>query len=211
MESILTLSHIVLWLLVLTQFLFIAALARQIGVIHVRLWPAGARIMNPGPQVGQAAPPLNTSDVFGNAVTMGAERGKRTLIVFISTQCPVCKDILPNLKTLTRTEGDELEVILVIPNENIEIARRFVSNHRLERIPLTTSTDLVSQYQIGVTPYAVMVDHLGIVRAKGLINNAAQVESLLTATDAGYASIQSYMDTQESLVGEEAAMQKSHA
>lgn len=211
MESILTLSHIVLWLLVLIQFLFIAALARQIGVIHVRLGPAGARMMNPGPQVGQAAPPLNTSDVSGNSVTIGAERGKRTLMVFISTQCPVCKDIIPNLKTLAHTERDELEVILIIPNEDIEIAQRFVLDHRLEHIPLISSTDLVSQYQIGVTPYAVMVDHTGIVRAKGLVNNAVQVESLLTATDTGYASIQSYMDTQESLTREGVVAQKGHA
>lgn len=168
-------------------------------------------MMNPGPQVGQAAPPLNTSDVSGNSVTIGAERGKRTLMVFISTQCPVCKDIIPNLKTLAHTERDELEVILIIPNEDIEIAQRFVLDHRLEHIPLISSTDLVSQYQIGVTPYAVMVDHTGIVRAKGLVNNAVQVESLLTATDTGYASIQSYMDTQESLTREGVVAQKGHA
>jgi methylamine dehydrogenase accessory protein MauD len=49
-------------------------------------------------------------------------------------------------------------------------------------------------YQVGKLPYAVLIDELGIVRAKGLVNSREHLESLLVAKETGYASIQAYLD-----------------
>jgi methylamine dehydrogenase accessory protein MauD len=48
-------------------------------------------------------------------------------------------------------------------------------------------------FRIGKLPYAVLLDAAGTVRAKGLINNREQLESLFTAEELGVASIQDYL------------------
>ncbi len=48
-------------------------------------------------------------------------------------------------------------------------------------------------FKVSRLPYAVLLDGQGIVRAKGLINNREQLDSLFNAKDLGVASIQSYL------------------
>jgi methylamine dehydrogenase accessory protein MauD len=48
-------------------------------------------------------------------------------------------------------------------------------------------------YQVGKLPFAVLLDHDGIIRAKGLVNSREHLESLFEAKERGVASIQDYM------------------
>ncbi|HCL72467.1 MAG TPA: methylamine utilization protein MauD, partial [Gammaproteobacteria bacterium] len=57
-EIVMLLSAVVL-VLVLAVF----ALARQIGVLHTRLAPAGALMTTAGPKVGEPAPLLSVPDL----------------------------------------------------------------------------------------------------------------------------------------------------
>jgi len=173
------------------------ALARHIGILSVRLGPAGARTMNPGPRIGQLAPPLQVTDITGRDVTLGANLGKRTLLVFLSTQCSTCLEILPGLKTLYRTEKDNLEIVLISPEPDIESCRAYAHQHGLSAMPFIASSDLATRYQVGISPYAILVDRAGIVKAKGLVNNTAHLESLFNAEEVGHPSIQSYMQRNE--------------
>jgi hypothetical protein len=45
-------------------------------------------------------------------------------------------------------------------------------------------------------PYAVLIGADGTVRAKGLVNNREQLESLLAAEDLGVGSMQDYLRRQ---------------
>ena len=58
MSALLTGSYIALWILVIFLTLALAALARQIGILYRRLAPAGARIMNAGPTIGERIVPF---------------------------------------------------------------------------------------------------------------------------------------------------------
>ena len=42
-------------------------------------------------------------------------------------------------------------------------------------------------------PYAVLLDERGVIRAKGLVNNREQLESLFNAKEIGVASVQDYL------------------
>jgi hypothetical protein len=48
-------------------------------------------------------------------------------------------------------------------------------------------------FGIGKLPYAVLIDHEGILCSKGLVNSREHLESLLTAKEIGHASIQNYL------------------
>jgi methylamine dehydrogenase accessory protein MauD len=193
MEGFWLLSYIVLWFFVLFEGVILIALARQIGLIHERLGPAGARTMNPGPSIGTLAPAFDTQDFLGRQVTVGVEQGKRTLLLFISTGCSICETILPSLKATARTEKDNLEVILVAPKSDVSHINEYIKANELSSIPLIVSDELAEAYKISMAPYGVIVNRSGEVRAKGLINNLAHLESLLNAEETGYYSIQNYI------------------
>ncbi|BCX02506.1 MAG: hypothetical protein KatS3mg053_0444 [Candidatus Roseilinea sp.] len=99
-------SHGALWMIVIIQAVLLLALARQIGLLYERVGIGGARIMNAGPAIGQIAPKLDTADVNGQRVTLGIERNKRTLLLFISTGCATCAALMPRLKRLAYDERD---------------------------------------------------------------------------------------------------------
>ena len=52
----LAVSNVVLWILVLVLSAVVLALVRQLGVLHERIAPAGALMLNRGPAVGEPAP-----------------------------------------------------------------------------------------------------------------------------------------------------------
>ena len=66
MSALLTGSYIALWILVIFLTLALAALARQIGILYRRLAPAGARIMNAGPTIGERIVPFTGRDIDGS-------------------------------------------------------------------------------------------------------------------------------------------------
>ncbi len=42
----------------------------------------------------------------------------------------------------------------------------------------------------------MLVDELGVVRAKGLVNSREHLESLVVARETGYASVQEFLESQ---------------
>jgi methylamine dehydrogenase accessory protein MauD len=48
-------------------------------------------------------------------------------------------------------------------------------------------------YRVQRLPFAVLTDGAGVVRAKGLVNNREQLESLFNALKAGVASLQQFV------------------
>ena len=50
----LAISNIVLWIVVICLVFVLLALTRQLGVLHERIAPAGALMINRGPEIGEA-------------------------------------------------------------------------------------------------------------------------------------------------------------
>ena len=89
----LAISNVVLWVLVLALSAVVLALTRQLGVLHERIAPAGALMLNRGLTVGEPAPALEVAALDGRALRLGTARddGRSTLLLFVSPTCPVCK------------------------------------------------------------------------------------------------------------------------
>jgi methylamine dehydrogenase accessory protein MauD len=92
-----------------------------------------------------------------------------------------------------RSERRHLWLALIGDGERSE-QERLVREHKLEGFPYVVSPVVGMTYQVGKLPYAVLIDELGIVRAKGLVNSREHLESLLVAKETGYASIQAWLD-----------------
>jgi len=188
-------SQVMLWVLVSALSLVVLALARQIGVLHARIAPAGALLLAQGLKVGEAAPLVDVSDADGRAHTIGAPGvgGRSTLLMFVSPTCPVCKTLLPVLKSSRRDERDWLEIILASDGEGA-LHTEFRREHGLDPFPYVISSALGMAYQINRLPYAVLLDERGVLLTRGIINSREHLESLFEAKKLGVASLQEYLE-----------------
>lgn len=193
--SALVASNIVLWLAIVALSLVVWALARQIGVLHERITPVGALMLRKGPQVGEPAPHVDVNDLEGRThhIAEPREDGRSLLLVFVSPTCPVCKAILPVLKSSRLSERDWLEILLASDGD-VGAHRQYIAAHGLEQFAYLNSTALGLTYQVSRLPYAVVVDEKGILRARGIINSREHLESLFEAKRRGVASLQDYFE-----------------
>ncbi|HJX20961.1 MAG TPA: methylamine dehydrogenase accessory protein MauD [Steroidobacteraceae bacterium] len=189
----LAVSNVALWILVLVLSAVVLALVRQLGVLHERIAPAGALMLNRGLAVGEPAPVLVVNDLEGRAHQVGAARadGRSTLLLFVSPTCPVCKSLLPAVKSSRKDERAWMDVILASDGDTLE-QRQFVRSQGLVGIPYVVSAALGLAYQVGRLPFAALLDEQGILRARGLVNSREHLESLFEAKRLGVASLQEY-------------------
>ena len=194
MIEALVVSQMVLWLVILSLGATVFALARQIGVLHERVAPLGALMTDRAADIGDRAQRFEVTDIAGGRVQIGGERAqqKSQLLLFVSPACPMCKKLLPAARSFARREQRHLDLVLVGDGERGE-HERLARGHGLEGVPLVISPVVGMSYGIGKLPYAVLIDHEGVVRGKGLVNSREHLESLLTAQEAGVASIQEFL------------------
>lgn len=186
--SVLGFSVIVLWVIVILQVGVIFALARQVGILFERVSPVGAMISSNGPELGEPVPALQLPNLNGAPLTLG-KGGRAQLVFFLSTSCPICKALLPALKSIRADEAKWLDVVLASDGREA-LHRRLIETEGLEPFPYVLSPELGMSFKVAKLPFAVLVDKSGKVAAKGLVNSREQLESLFTASETGIPSYQ---------------------
>lgn len=193
MTEALVISNIILWVVVLALLLAVLALARQVGILYERVAPMGALMLDHGPKVGDMAPVFSLESLDGSSQAVGLSASKKSqLLFFLSPTCPVCKKLLPVLKSIRNVEAAWLDVVLASDGDRPAHAD-FYRKAALSEFPYVLSTDLGMAFQVGKLPYAVLIGEDGRVRAKGLVNSREQLESLFVAKEMGVASVQEYL------------------
>jgi methylamine dehydrogenase accessory protein MauD len=194
MTTALVVSNVVLWIAVVALAGIVVALVRQIGVLYERIAPAGALMVSRGPEVGDPAPVVVADALAGGTRALGGPHpdGRSTLLFFLSPTCPVCKTLLPALRSIAREERRWLDLVLASDGPRVE-HEAFVARHALEAFAYVLSAPLGVTYHVGKLPYAVLLDGAGIVRAKGLVNTREHLESLFEAHERGIATIQDFV------------------
>lgn len=168
-----TASYVVLWCLVVVLCVVVVALARQIGTLHLRLGPRGAlEIDDEGPHLGEAPAPIETTDPGGAKITIGGP-GRAQLILFVSPTCKVCEDVLPAVPIVA--EAGRLQPMIVTDS----LAGLQMLLDKRAPAPVVAAPEAARTYMIPGTPYAVVLDAGGAVRAKGTVNNLEQMEGLV--------------------------------
>jgi hypothetical protein len=141
------------WILVVTLCIVVVALARQVGTLHLRLGPRGALdVDTEGPPVGEAPPPLVAAGPDGSSTMLGGP-GEPRLVLFSSPTCPVCWEVEPSIPAAARAGRLQPQIV--------------------------HDSDAEDAYDVPGTPFIVVFDRSGIVRAKGTVNNLEQVEGLV--------------------------------
>lgn len=193
MDNILLVSNLILWVFVIGLTLLVLALTRQIGILYERVAPAGALMMNKKLETGAIAPTVQVEDINnGTALTIGGKRDRSQLLFFLSPVCPVCKSLLPMLRSVKRAEADWLDVILASDGE-MQAHRDFIAQQNLSGETYVCSETLGKQYGIAKLPFAVLIDENGVIASLGLVNSREHFESLFESMERGIPSLQAYM------------------
>jgi len=188
------------WVAIAILVVAVLALARQVGVLHERVAPMGALTMDDGPEVGSDAPVFDLPLLGGGQRAIGRATGRAQLLFFLSPTCPVCKKLVPVLRSLPAGESG-LDVILASDGEQAEHLA-FYRREKLAPFPYVLSPSLGMTFRISKLPYAVLIGPDGRIAAKGLVNTREQIESLLVAQEMGVASLQEYIGRDVSHGGE---------
>jgi hypothetical protein len=148
-----TAAFVAQWILLVVLCVVVVALARQVGTLHLRLGPRGAlEIDTEGPPLGEPLPPVDARAADGSSLVLGGP-GRRRLVVFSSPTCIVCREVAPAVPAAAGA-ADLLPQIVHDP-------------------------DAERAFEVPGTPFVLVLDGMGIVRAKGTVNNLEQVEGLV--------------------------------
>lgn len=195
MLEALLMSNIVLWVLVIVLALIVLALARQVGILHERVAPAGALMPTSGPKVGELTEAMALHTLEGKPITVGGPNpdGLATLVLFISPTCPVCKSLVPTAKSLAHSERGRLQLMFASDGDEPQQHVAYARDLELRDYPYVISRKLGMTYEVSKLPFALLIGGDGTLKSKGLVNTREHIESLLEAMDSGVATLQDYV------------------
>lgn len=195
--ELLILSNVILWVVVIVLAIVIYALTRQIGVLYERVAPAGALAINQQIEVGQLAPEMVLPSISSGLIEIGGSRasGNSQLLFFVSPECPVCKTLLPAIKSSASAEADWVDVVFASDGQNDD-HQGYINQQGLSGFPYIISELLGKNFGVAKLPYAVLIDQQGNIASMGIINSREHIDSLFEAKERDVASIQDYMANQ---------------
>ncbi|WP_420383782.1 redoxin family protein [Novosphingobium sp.] len=193
MLTALLISSIFAWVVILALVVTILALARQVGVLHIRVAPAGALTTAGGPAVGAKASVLPATTLDGAEVMIGgaAPGSALRLLMFVSATCPLCKNLIPMAKSFAR---DERVQLIFVGDDDVPTQRAMIERHGLTGYQFINGPEVGQAYEVGKLPFAVLLDADGVILSKGLVNSREHLESLVVAHEMGVRSVQDYID-----------------
>jgi Methylamine utilisation protein MauE len=135
----------------------VLALAREVGLLRLQLAPQAAL------EIPDEGPPVGEWTPLADRFDLSS-RARLALAVFSSPGCRLCRSLQPAVASLGRDPVVRLEVF--DEEEDVDVWR---------------------ELEIPGSPFAIVLDRDGIVRAKGTFNSLAQLEGLLAAAERRHA------------------------
>jgi len=148
-----------------------------------------------GVAVNEPAPQVTASDRKGRPVNFGYAGEKNQLLFFLSPTCPICKSLLPAIKSIAKEQADRLDVVF-ISDGDMEAQQALITEHKLDDVTYVVGPEVGMTYQIGKLPYAALIDKSGTLRAKGLVNSREHLDSLFEVEHLKSATLQEYLNSQ---------------
>ncbi len=169
------------------QGIVLLILLRQVGILSLRVRPAGAKTMPSGPVVGELVPHLTLPDMGGTGLTLQLPPPdeKPWIVLFVAPGCSSCQHIAPAIRSLSGETGDELGWAIVCMGRRSECIE-FRDQRSFGRSLFCYAADEIRDlYEIGTTPYALLIGPDGNLIAKGLVNHIEHIESMINAAREG--------------------------
>jgi hypothetical protein len=161
-----------LWVLLAIVALAVIALARQVGLLTLRVRPVGSGWMEEGPALGQVVTIPGVSTLRGRRARVLSER-HIGIVLFVSTSCGLCKPVLAGAARLQLVESDLIFTVAV--DADGEAGLEYLEKHGFADGVAASDLPMLDS---GNRPFAVAVNSQGVVLAAGAVNTLDQLEGL---------------------------------
>jgi hypothetical protein len=118
------------------------------------------------PSVPAAVTPVESTDLTGARITLGRPAGAAQLVLFAKGRCPGCRrdrDLLNGLSLRPRL----LETVIVCGGNRAETNEFAPAVRPPVRVVADPDWEIAVAWQVSTTPFTVLVDRQGQVRARG--------------------------------------------
>jgi methylamine dehydrogenase accessory protein MauD len=166
-------SYVLLWLLLIVMSVLVFLLYRQYGLM---LMNSRAGVERDGPALGSMAPRLSVLGDDRSSVEGRIANGAPTLVLFAAPECQPCHEIVPHIDDLP-TRLPKLDVVTVMAagaGQSLEFRAPKVGHLLLDH-----DRETFSEWEVNVTPFAVVLDSDGKVLSKGLCNGPGELDALV--------------------------------
>src|SRR5436190_8609900 len=104
-------SYVALWIVVVAQGLMLIVVLRQFGEMYLS---SRAGISRDGLNIGDAAPRFEGVRSGGSAVRLNELLGRWVVLIFASTGCSICRELLPSLAPIERDLQDAVSIHVLL-------------------------------------------------------------------------------------------------
>lgn len=183
-NGVLWASIALLWVVVVAQTLVLIELLRQIGILRLRLGdePGALFVEGEGLERGSSAPAFEGRDVKADHELSHRDLFRdKALLVFLSTRCQSCRELLPAIKEVAETHRKDTQIVVVCSDPSIdggECAELAQQTNRLVPVIYDRHQTIMRDYGVRRTPSATLIED-STVRLHAIPNNGEQLESLL--------------------------------
>jgi hypothetical protein len=159
-------SYVLLWVLVAVLFVGVFALYHHFGQMYLT---SRTGRQEQGPAEGSFFRPVEGTVVGGDAVVI-PHATRPALVVFASTDCPLCGKLRAGLVRAARSHP---EVDLIVACAGHPRMVRAWSSDMNGTVPVIADprARIGSRYRVGAWPFAIAVGADGRVRWRGLVND----------------------------------------
>jgi methylamine dehydrogenase accessory protein MauD len=183
MSTLLIVSSIALWIVVIAVGFLLLGTLRALGLVEWRLDQLEAtrpsRINREGLKPGRKAPGFTLPRVDGGECSLDNYAGKRVLLVFVQANCGPCHAVVPALNRLQRC--GEVQV-LAINSAEAEASQAWAAEvHAGFPVLVQERLEISKKYQVFATPFAFVIDERGVIASCGIANNRQHVRFVLDA------------------------------
>jgi peroxiredoxin len=166
LETLLAISSIFLWLVVLANVFLTLALIRRLNQT------GGHTLGETGLKAGTTAPDFTAQTLQGITKTLADYGGQAVVLLFVSPTCQPCREILPTLQqTAAQARTNGVEFVLV-SGGTLEETRTWDQEVDVQ-LPLLVATQgqnpFFQDYQITSTPTFCLLEPGGEIRGAGLV------------------------------------------
>jgi methylamine dehydrogenase accessory protein MauD len=169
-----TLSFVALWILQVAVVVVVFGLARQVGLLHLRLRPVGPGAVEDGPPIGSHVESATFSSLLSRPVSLPHPNTELTLLVFASPRCSLCGPVLEGLKRLSAVESSFQCVPIVDDDGNLGLS--YLVKYGF---PDGLAANELTTISVQSRPFGLVLDREGEVLSSGITNTLEQLEELV--------------------------------
>lgn len=154
LETVLVVSSVILWLVVIFNLLLTLALVRRLRATS----PSQNEI---GLKSGQPAPDFTAQTLNGEIMTRSTYAGRSIAFLFISIHCAPCHDLLPQLEPLAPKAAQSGVELILVSGDGLKETKAFAEEQNINLPVLVApreSNSFMEDYKCTATPSYCFID-----------------------------------------------------